>query len=107
LGATLANSGRTEEAINAYFNALEIKPSFVRARYNLGVGCMNMGCYKEAVEHYLSALKQHRDHPELKNVSNNLWETLRRALIMMERRDLADKAVLGVDLNIFRNEFDF
>jgi len=37
LGATLANSGKSEEAIEAYYKALEIKPSFVRGRYNLGV----------------------------------------------------------------------
>ncbi len=32
LGATLANSGRSEEAIDAYHKALEINPTFVRGR---------------------------------------------------------------------------
>ncbi len=109
LGATLANSGRSEEAIDAYYRALEIKPSFVRARYNLGVSCMNIGCYKEAAEHFLSALSLHHVHQnqEIKNTSVNLWETLRRTLILMERSDLADLAVAGTDLNVFRNDFDF
>lgn len=49
-GATLANGRRSEEAIAAYHAALDLKPSFVRARYNLGVGCINIGCYKEAAE---------------------------------------------------------
>jgi Flp pilus assembly protein TadD len=39
LGATLANSGSPEEAIDAYRRALELKPSFTRAIYNLGVSC--------------------------------------------------------------------
>ncbi|RKF54812.1 Peroxisomal targeting signal receptor [Erysiphe neolycopersici] len=60
LGATLANSGRSEEAIAAYEKALTIRPNFVRARYNLGVSCINIGCYEEAVSHLLSALAMHK-----------------------------------------------
>ncbi|TPX58957.1 hypothetical protein PhCBS80983_g02774 [Powellomyces hirtus] len=104
LGATLANSGRSEEAIDAYYKALELKPRFVRARYNLGVSCINVGCYKEAVEHLLGALSMHRDGEE--KGSANLWETLKRGFMLMDRRDLADKAYLGQDVNIFRDEFE-
>ncbi len=46
LGATYANNNRNEEAIDAYFQALKLCPGFVRARYNLGIGCMNLGAYK-------------------------------------------------------------
>lgn len=46
LGATFANSNRNEEAIDAYYQALKLCPGFVRARYNLGIGCMNLGAYK-------------------------------------------------------------
>ncbi|PYH81693.1 hypothetical protein BO82DRAFT_374620 [Aspergillus uvarum CBS 121591] len=60
LGATLANSGRSEEAIEAYEQALNINPNFVRARYNLGVSCINIGCYPEAAQHLLGALSMHR-----------------------------------------------
>ena len=33
LGATQANSTRNEEAVEAYFHALDIKPTYTRARY--------------------------------------------------------------------------
>ncbi|KAI1321447.1 Peroxisomal membrane signal receptor PTS1 [Mortierella claussenii] len=113
LGATLANSGRSEDAIEAYHKALEIKPSFVRARYNLGVSCINIGCHKEAAEHLLGALSMHQADGEGNggtgsvNVSSNLWETLRRTLMMMDRSDLAERAVVGADINQFRGEFEF
>ena len=39
LGATLANGGNPEEAVDAYRRALELKPLFTRAIFNLGVAC--------------------------------------------------------------------
>lgn len=87
MGATLANNGRSEEAIDAYHKALELRPSFVRARYNIGVSCVNIGCYKEAAEHILTGLSMHKrgsgDSEEGVNVSSNSWEMLRKAFIMM------------------------
>lgn len=59
LGATLANSGRSEEAIAAYGEALTMNPNFVRAKYNLGVSCINIGCLEEAAQHLLGALSMH------------------------------------------------
>ncbi|KAJ3295452.1 Peroxisomal membrane signal receptor PTS1 [Rhizoclosmatium sp. JEL0117] len=111
LGATLANSGRSEEAIEAYRKALELKPSFVRCRYNLGVSCINIGCYREAAEHLLGALSLHvvGDQKALGyvNVSENLWDTLRRTFIQMSRMDLAEMTQTDRDVNKYRKEFDF
>lgn len=114
LGASLANSNRSEEAVDAYFKALQLKPTFVRARYNLGVSCINIGCYKEAAEHLLSGLSMHQvegvdsgssslNH----NQSTALTETLKRAFIAMERRDLVELVKPNMDLNQFRGEFNF
>lgn len=113
LGASLANSNRSEEAVDAYFKALQLKPTFVRARYNLGVSCINIGCYKEAAEHLLSGLSMHQvegvdtvstlNH----NQSTSLTETLKRAFIAMERRDLLELVKPNMDLNQFRGEFSF
>jgi len=129
LGATLANSGRSEEAIAAYEKALTIHPNFVRARYNLGVSCINVGCHAEAAGHLLAALDMHNavetrgreqareilggvsdenlERMTTQNRSTTLYDTLRRVFGQMGRRDLAEKVVPGVNPEIFRSEFDF
>jgi peroxin-5 len=134
LGATLANSGKSEDAIAAYYRALDHNPNFVRARYNLGVSCINIGCYPEAAGHLLSALNLHRvvgdegldkareilkdgngndvSDAELErmiqqNESSNLYDTLRRAFQGMGRRDLVERVGTGMNLDQFRGEFDF
>ncbi|KPV71624.1 uncharacterized protein RHOBADRAFT_19172, partial [Rhodotorula graminis WP1] len=97
LGATLANSGHPETAIDAYRRALDLRPTFTRATYNLGVSCLNIGCYHEAAEHLLAALQGQmtREEAGRKGVgavgdqdmgrapdgSENLWHTLRRAFL--------------------------
>lgn len=135
LGATLANSGKSEEAIAAYEKALALRPNFVRARYNLGVSCMNIGCYEQAAGHLLAALDMHKaverdgrekarellsvtgdgrdvseehlDRMTTQNRSTTLYDTLRRVFTLMSRRDLSEKVVFGVDPDVFRSEFDF
>ncbi|KAK4691222.1 peroxin-5, partial [Lecanoromycetidae sp. Uapishka_2] len=135
LGATLANSGRSEEAIAAYEKALTLNPNFVRARYNLGVSCINIGVYPQAAQHLLGALSMHRvveregmqrvkevigeapgdsrmNDAEVErmvgmNQSTNLLETLRRVFGSMGRRDLSEKVEFGMDIEQFRGEFDF
>ena len=135
LGATLANSGRSEEAIEAYSHALEIRPNFVRARYNLGVSCINLGVLDQAAGHLLGALSMHRviesegrqKAAELlkdghgndvvddamvegllqQNQSTNLYDTLRRVFTQMSRRDLAERVGGDMDLDALRGDFDF
>lgn len=133
LGATLANSGRSEEATSAYQRALEIKPNFVRARYNLGVSCINLELWEQAAGHLLGAMSMHRVVEQVgaekvrevvgggtaglseqdiqqmvgMNESTNLLETLRRVFGNMGRRDLVERVVPGMDVEGFRGEFEF
>lgn len=58
LGATHANSGRPEQAMQYYFKALELQPSYARARYNLAVSSISLGNHQEAAEYLLTALAQ-------------------------------------------------
>ena len=134
LGATLANSSRSEEAIEAYSRALELRPNFVRARYNLGVSCINLGVLQEAAGHLLGALSMHKvlekearaqaydlvrdgvgdavdaeavDQILQQNQSTNLYDTLRRVFTQMNRRELANMVGPDMNLDALRGEFDF
>ena len=57
LGATLANSNDPSKAVQAYFNALEIRPTYIRARCNLAIACIQLSQYNEAAEHLITALQ--------------------------------------------------
>nr|BAF65032.1 peroxisomal targeting signal receptor [Ogataea methanolica] len=115
LGASLANSNRPEQAVEAYSRALNLNPNFVRARYNLGVSFINMGMYKDAVEHLLTGLSMHEVEPGTSedlymnsgdsNQSTSLIETLKRAFLAMDRRDLIDKVRPGMNVESFRKVY--
>jgi len=129
LGATYANNNRNEEAIDAYYQALKLCPGFVRARYNLGIGCMNLGAYKESVEHFLTALVQQsqacisggenksdesKTRPRLhsttsshqiQQMSETIWSTLRLALSYLNKSDL-QAACAQKNLALLRHEFN-
>ncbi|TPX48541.1 hypothetical protein SeMB42_g02961 [Synchytrium endobioticum] len=130
LGATLANNTKTSRALDAYFAALEINPSYIRARYNIAVSCIQLGNHREAAEHLLGALGIQQSNAESlmvddggkgkspvlvgnvganmhSVVSNNVWSTLKTVVdSYMRRHDLAE-ACDRRDLAPFRKEFDF
>ncbi|CAB4375108.1 unnamed protein product [Rhizophagus irregularis] len=124
LGATMANAREPEKAANAYFNALEINPSYVRARYNLAISFINMKEYRDAVEHLLAALALQAgetdgitnnslnvENSSFKNItekgmSSNIWDTLKMCCGFLDRPDLESKCDER-DLNSFKQEFEF
>ncbi|KAG4073556.1 hypothetical protein HA402_000780 [Bradysia odoriphaga] len=97
LGASLANGNRSTEAVNAYQRALAIEPGFIRARYNVGIICINLKAYNEAAEHFLQALNMqadsltrsglHQTKPS-NQMSETIWSTLRMAISLMGRMNL-------------------
>jgi len=118
LGSCLSNGNRPEEAIGPYQRALEIWPNYTRAVVNIGVACLNMGAYKEAVEHFLSAIAMHdgsgsraplRAIPRGVKSNEDIWKTLRRAFLAMERPELAERALASDrSAEAFRGEgFEF
>lgn len=110
--------------MNAYFNALEINPLYVRARYNLAISFINVKEYREAAEHLLAALalqigetstitrdglnsKDNSFHGTTEGVmSSNIWETLRMCCGFLNRPDLESKCDAR-DLSSFKHEFEF
>ncbi|RQM11590.1 hypothetical protein DD237_008429 [Peronospora effusa] len=109
IGATLANSARSSEAIPAYhrytanvsayvtFSALELKPRYARGWLNLGISHANLGNYEEATKCYLQALS-------LNNRADHIWSYLRICFTCMERFDLVKLADTR-DISHFREEF--
>ncbi|KAL4249997.1 peroxisomal targeting signal receptor family protein [Abortiporus biennis] len=97
VGATLANSGHPEEALQYYYRALELNPAYIRARFNLGISCINLRLFDEASQHILHALVlQDSDSGVLSTpddkrgvMSNTLWESLKTCCVHMQRIDLA------------------
>lgn len=97
LGSSLSNGNKPEEALGAYREALSLRPTYTRAIYNVGVACecvplenmsmlisdsgLNIGAFKEAAEHFLSAISLQENSPG--DSSHQLWYTLRRALQSM------------------------
>ncbi|XP_076765464.1 peroxisomal biogenesis factor 5 isoform X2 [Xylocopa sonorina] len=112
LGATLANGQKSEEAINAYHHALKLSPGFIRARYNLGISCINLGAYKEAGEHLVVALNQQAAGRGMqgesfspKTMSNTIWSTLRLVVSLMHKYHL-NEAIENRDLTRLNKEFE-
>lgn len=106
LGAVLSNSGRSEEALGYYRYALELKPDFARCHFNLAISCLNLKMFEEAARHCYTALSlqdaarqtnRQLDHgsgvvnssSEAESDNGSLWETMRVALELMDRPDLA------------------
>lgn len=109
LGATLANGRRSEEAVSAYHRALDLSPGYVRTRYNLGIACINLGVYREAIEHFLTALNLQRNSlgpkGEQSVMSSNIWSSLRLAISLFGRTDLHTTCD-NRDLDSFNKEFN-
>ncbi|BGP25133.1 peroxisomal biogenesis factor 5 [Rhodotorula toruloides] len=100
IGATYANSGKTDLAMQYYHAALDLDPGYVRARFNLAVASMNLGQYEDAVHHLLTALSVQEADMEYDNmqqtppvnaagVSHALWDSLHVSLIQMHKSELA------------------
>ncbi|XP_003690158.1 peroxisomal targeting signal 1 receptor [Apis florea] len=112
LGATLANGQKSEEAVTAYHHALKLSPGFIRARYNLGISCINLGAFKEAGEHLIIALNQQAagrgiqgENFPPKTMSNIIWSTLRLVISLMHKYHL-NEAIENRDLTRLNKEFE-
>ncbi|OLY80935.1 Peroxisomal targeting signal 1 receptor, partial [Smittium mucronatum] len=119
LGATLANNQNPQRATDAYFNALEIHPSYIRARYNLAIASINMKQYQEAAEYLLGSLSlQKKDMVSVPSgsgsggfvpavsMSSIIWDTLKTIMYALNEPQLAESTDRR-DLEVFRTKFSF
>ncbi|KIP04201.1 hypothetical protein PHLGIDRAFT_25719 [Phlebiopsis gigantea 11061_1 CR5-6] len=116
VGATLANSGRPGEALDYYYRALELNPAYIRARFNLGISCINLRRYEEASQHILDALSlQESDRvgdagageggDDRRGITSSaLWDSLKTCCLHLGRLDLATLCDRR-DLDAFRLNF--
>lgn len=100
IGATLANSSRSSDAIPLYRQALEKRPRYTRGWLNLGISYANIGEHADAARAYIMAI---RLNPE----AMHIFGYLRVLLAMMDRLDavqlLGDKDIDGVERLLFGN----
>ncbi len=73
LGAALAQTGKIEEAIAHFEQALRINPDFADAHANLGNALWQVGRIPEAIEHFEQVV---RIEPDLAEAHNNLGAAL-------------------------------
>ncbi|KAL7479290.1 hypothetical protein ACHAW6_005025, partial [Cyclotella cf. meneghiniana] len=99
VGATLANSNRSEEALPEYTIALKLKPKYARGWLNMAISHSNLRNYSQAARCYLQTLSL---NPEAKHV----WSYLRIALTCDEKWDLLPLAA-SQNLSAFHEHFDF
>ncbi|KAJ8976191.1 hypothetical protein NQ317_002240 [Molorchus minor] len=90
--ATLANGSKPEEAVEAYYHALNLAPGFIRARYNVGITCINLNAYRKRLEHF-AALNQQARGKDMTNsgaVSQNVKHYLDNSVCisLMNRSDI-------------------
>ena len=99
LGATLANSHRSDEALPAYHRALQLKPKYARGWLNMAISHSNLHQYAEAARCYLQALS-------LNPAAVHCWSYLRIAITCDERFDLIP-LVAEQNLQALREHYDF
>ena len=109
LGLALMNGGIAIEGFEAYYNALFLDPGSIRVRYNIGVACMELNSYKEAVQHFLAAFNQQtancRTTDKRIETSDTIWRSLRKCISRMNRMDLRS-AVNNKDLKALNDAFE-
>ncbi len=102
LGATLANGGRSDEALRAYRRAVDLCPLYLRAWVNVGTAYANNNDFGRAARYYLRALDMATDAEDMAHV----WSYLRSSLLSLDRMDLVEYCETS-NLEAMRKHFSF
>ena len=96
-GACASNNMDIKKAIEAYEQALDLRPNYVRSIVNLGLAHNRLHDLKSAANCFLNALIL---NPNISHV----WTYLRTAFVKMNRFDLLEK-LEARDPLMFKDEF--
>ncbi len=83
-GYALGISGRYQESIDAFKQAVWIKPDYAEAHYNLGTVYSSLDRHQEAIEAYRQAIKIKPDYAEAHNNLGTVYSNLDRHQEAME-----------------------
>lgn len=97
-GAACAQLLQTEESIQAYKLAIDLRPNYVRTIVNLGLSHNNQANFQAAANCFLNALVL---QPNVDHVRTYI----QTAFIQMKRFDLVEK-LKGRDYSVFSDEFE-
>ena len=97
-GAALANSNKTEEATQAYKQALDLRPNYVRTLVNIGLAHSNQAEYLKACEQFLNALM-------INPQAQHIWSYVRQAALQADRMDILEK-IEQKDPKLFASDFN-
>ena len=97
-GAALANSNKTEQAKQAYQQAIELRPNYVRTLVNIGLAHNNNQDFMTATKYFLDALML---NPQAKH----LWSYTRQSLLQADNFELLE-LLERKDPSLFRGTFD-
>lgn len=86
-GAALANSLKTEEAMAAYKQAIDLRPNYVRTLVNIGLAYDNKSQFDDAITSFLNALL-------LNPKADHIWAYARRSMVQSGKFDLIEKLQL-------------
>ena len=53
----MANNNQSQEALNVYSKALELRPKYARALINRGIAETNLGNFSQAVKEFVNTLQ--------------------------------------------------
>jgi len=75
-GACYVGLGQLSSAVRSYKKAIEIKPDYAKAHYNLGGAFQELGELEESVKSYESSIKIDPDYAEAHNNLGNIFREL-------------------------------
>jgi tetratricopeptide (TPR) repeat protein len=90
LGSALEASGKPEEALACYFEAVRLKPRYPEGQYDLGTALMKKGRLEEAVRHLSAAVES---NPAFAHAQINLGKALLEQGKLDEAADHLSRAV--------------